>query len=107
MKKKIGILLFSIIAIALIVGFAVNAKNETNETTEDIGYYKYYTQYYIEHGDTLYEIAGKFMDEYPCIEEVYSLKEYTNLIIEINDLSTTRIIAGQHLVVPYLSEEFK
>lgn len=108
MKRKMNMLLISMM-IFLIIGLSVNAiTNEKETETDEIkSFYKYYTHYYIEHGDTLYGIAEKFMEEYPCTEEVWSQKEYAEAIADTNNLSSTKIIAGNHLVIPYLSEELK
>ena len=101
--KKVIMLASVLIILSVIIGFTVKADDSKN----DEEYYRYYTEYEIEPGDTLSGIAEKFMDKYPCIHDVYSLREYTNEIAEVNNLGTTKIISYQHLVIPYYSEELK
>ena len=105
MKKKLLLYVVTVLSLIIILGCVVKASSR--EENKNNTYYKYYTQYYIEHGDTLYDIAEKHMEEYPCDKEVYSTKEYAEEIAEVNNLGSTKIIAGQHLIIPYLEEELK
>lgn len=81
---------------------AILTKATTAEEAEKI-YYKYYTQIEITSGDSLWEIAGKYMENGPY----ESRNDYMEEVIEINQLSDTTIILGQHLVVPYYEAIYK
>lgn len=106
MRRKMNMLLIGMMMF-LVIGLSVNAFTKEKETDEFKPFYKYYTQYYVDHGDTLYGIAEKFMEEYPLTKELWSQREYADVIANTNNLSSTKIIAGNHLVIPYISEELK
>ena len=50
----------------------------------------------IESGDTLWDIASK-----NCCDEYESIDDYIEDIMKINNMSSTRIIAGYNLLIPY------
>lgn len=81
---------------------AIFTKATTRDEAKNI-YYKYYTQIEIQRGDSLWEIAGKYMENGPY----KSRKDYMEEIVEINQLSSTKIIKGQHLIVPYYENTYK
>ena len=91
-----------IIALLAIGSSVILTKATTTEEAKDV-YYKYYTQIEIADGDSLWEIAGKYMEHGPY----ESRKDYMNEVVELNQLSSTTIIAGQHLVVPYYEATYK
>lgn len=91
-----------LIALLAIGSSSILTKATTTEEAEKI-YYKYYTQIEITNGDTLWEIAGKYMVNGPY----ESRNDYMEEVIEINQLSNTTIILGQHLVVPYYEAIYK
>ncbi len=58
--------------------------------------YKYYTHLTVEEGDSLWDIAGRYMGhEYKC------RAAYIKEVKEINHLNSSCIYAGTVLVVPY------
>lgn len=64
--------------------------------------YKYYTSVEIKNGDTLWDIASKYItDEYS------SLQEYVAEVKELNGLSSDNIRSGQSIVVPYYSRDIE
>lgn len=86
-----------VVSMALsLTGFLSNAKS-SNETVS----YKYYTSIQVESGETLLSIAGENMGSYYTSAEAY-VKE----VMRINSLQNEKIIAGQHLIIPYYSENF-
>ena len=113
MKKFQALLIVLMISLIALVGVAVYADYKVSDkepstkatTTEEAKnvYYKYYTQIEIESGDSLWDIAGKYMEHGPY----ESRKDYMNEVVEINQLSSTTIIKGQHLVVPYYEASYK
>lgn len=65
-------------------------------------YYKYYTSIRVEPGDTLWEIAERYL----C-EESGSRESYIQELRQINGLNGSQIRAGQYLTVIYYSTEYK
>ncbi|MGN0432371.1 MAG: LysM peptidoglycan-binding domain-containing protein [Lachnospiraceae bacterium] len=64
--------------------------------------YKYYTSIEIAYGDSLWSIAETYAGE-----EYASAQRYIDEVKEINHMSDDNITAGQYLIVPYYSAEFK
>ncbi len=91
-----------LIALLAIGSSVILTKATTTEEAKNV-YYKYYTQIEIQSGDSLWEIAGKYMVNGPY----ESRKDYMNEIVELNQLSGTKIIKGQHLIVPYYEDTYK
>lgn len=96
------LLTICIIALLAIGSSAILTKATTTEEAKNV-YYKYYTQIKIEDGDSLWYIAGKYMENGPY----ESRKDYMNEVVELNQLSSTKIIKGQHLIVPYYEDRYK
>lgn len=77
---------------------------QTNASTgEDNVHFKYYTDIIVSKGETLWDIAEKYIDY-----SVYKNKnDYIAEVQSINHLQNKDAIrTGQHLIVPYYSEEF-
>lgn len=63
--------------------------------------YKYYTSIQVEQGDTLWNIANKYMTE-----GYADLDDYIEEICVINRISAGDIHSGQYLTIPYYSGEY-
>lgn len=96
------LLTLCLIALLAIGSSAILTKATTAEEAKNI-YYKYYTQIEIANGDSLWDIAGKYMMHGPY----ETRKDYMEEVMELNQLSSTTIISGQHLVVPYFEAVYK
>ena len=96
------LLTICLIALLAIGSSAILTKATTTEEAKKV-YYKYYTQIEIQDGDSLWDLAGKYMENGPY----KSRNDYMNEVVEINQLSSTTIIKGQHLLVPYYEASFK
>lgn len=84
---------------ALGVGFFFsNAQEET-----DSHYYKYFTSILIYPKDTLWSITETYADE----EHYPDRQKYIDEVIHINGLQEEEIQAGEYLIVPYYSSEYK
>ncbi len=79
-----------IIALLAICSSAILTKATTSDDAETV-YYKYYTQIEIQKGDSLWSLAGEYMEE----------------VAELNQLSSTTIFEGQSLIVPYYDDIYK
>lgn len=64
--------------------------------------YKYYTHLVVEEGDSLWDIAGRYMGH-----EYKDREAYIEEVCAINHLETTRIYTGTTLVVPYYDTVIK
>lgn len=91
-----------IIGLFAIGGFQILTKANTADDTEKV-YYKYYTQIEIQGGDSLWSIAGRYMENGPY----ESRNDYMKEVIKLNQLSSTKILKGQYLVVPYYEDVYK
>lgn len=81
---------------------SILSKATTKEESAKV-YYKYFTQIEIESGDSLWKIAGEYMQHGPY----ESREEYMEEVAELNGLTSTKIIAGQNLIVPYYEDIYK
>lgn len=73
-------------------GFLSNAETADGKQPEA----KYYTSILIQNGDTLWKFAQEYMGDHYESESAY-VRE----VMKINSLKEEKIIAGQHLVIPY------
>ena len=78
-----------------IISYAKSSKTE-------IPSYKYYTRITIEDGDTLTTIAKQYISH-----EYASTSAYIDEVVQMNSIDSEVIYAGQNLLIPYYSEEFK
>ena len=83
-----------VILIAVCLFTAVSGLRTVNATAPDT--YKYYTHLTVEEGDSLWDIAGRYMGH-----EYKSRAAYIKEVRSINHLESSRIYAGSVLVVPY------
>ena len=95
------IILFAAIILIFGIGicsFIVNAQFGGKQTM-----YKYYTDIRVSKGETLWEIAQKYMTE-----EYDSIYSYIDEVCSINSISDNNsIYYGQKLMIPYYSDEYK
>ena len=91
-----------IIALLAICSSAILTKATTADDPEKV-YYKYYAQIEIQKGDSLWSLAGEYMEHGPY----ESRKDYMEEVAEINQLSSTTIYEGQALIVPYYEDVYK
>lgn len=87
---------FAMILMSVILGLLVPTKAQAEDSQI---YYKYFTSYMVQKGDTLWSIARQNAHE-------ESYKEYINEVKDINHMYTDTIKAGQYIVIPYYSTEY-
>ena len=90
------LLTICIIALLAIGGSAILTKATTTDEASEV-YYTYYMEYEIQNGDSLWDIAGEYMVNGPY----ETRNEYALEVMRINHLTSTTIISGHHLVIPY------
>ena len=104
-KKNFTILISSLcLALALAIIFSgFLSKAEAKVTEPETIYYKYYANVEVQPGDTIWDLAADYMDE-----NYSSREDYIREVQELNSLADTNaIIAGQYLILPYYSTEYK
>lgn len=100
-KRLAAILIFTFCLITVLAiafgSFLSRAKAKESYNT----YYKYYTNIEIQPGDTLWNLADSYMENYE------SKTIYINEVNELNSLKDGKIVSGQSLIMPYYSTEYK
>lgn len=93
----------STLIIAILVVFSVSGLVTNARSTSDKQEYKYFMNYELEQGDSLWSVASEYYDEH-----YDSVEDYMEEICIINSVSyDTTLIAGSNLIIPYYSYEFK
>jgi len=100
MKKRFALVLVTMICLTMFSGgiLAYAKERESAQPT----YYKYYTSIHVESGDTLWDIADRYLSE-----QTGSHQEYIREVMKMNDLKSTDIRIGDTLTVFYYSTELK
>ncbi len=100
--KRQRIALAAIVAVIIFTGCFIAATLMLHAHSEDMSY-KYYTSITVESGDTLSSIADKYITG-----EYKDTRQYINEVCAINHLDEDgTIYAGENIIIPYYSEEFK
>lgn len=97
--KSMAFLLLAVVCMAMIFAASYNTISSSAS-----GGFKYYTQITVTAGDTLWDIAGTYVDG-----NVYQDRNsYISEVRRINHLDEEEtLLAGQKLIVPYYSMEYK
>ena len=93
-KERRVLILAVIVLMATCLFAAFSGLHTVTATSPDS--YKYYTHLTVEEGDSLWDIAGRYMGH-----EYKSRAAYIKEVKEINHLNGSCIYAGTVLVVPY------
>lgn len=91
----LGIVLVAVLSLHSITS---QAQDENVEVT-----YKYFTNMEVEQGDSLWNIAQENIN-YNFYD---SIQEYVDEVIDMNNLSDETIVAGQSIVIPYFSNNYR
>lgn len=100
MKKRFILVLIMVICFTTFSGGILAYAKEKDQPRET--YYKYYTTIQVEAGDTLWEIAERYL----C-EQSGSREDYIRELKQLNGLKGDMIQTGQYLTVFYYSSEYK
>lgn len=94
---SIAALIIGILFVFAFFGLDTKARSSSDEQE-----YKYFMNYELESGDTLWSVASENYDTH-----YDSLEDYMDEICIINSISyETNLIAGTSLIIPYYSCEF-
>lgn len=91
---------FLLIAICCLVFNTFFVSAHGNQEEEPVAY-TYYRSIQIEAGDTLWDIAEEYMTA-----DCSSVEEYVEKLMELNNLSSDEIHAGEKLMIAYNDTEF-
>lgn len=102
LRRNILMTVFTVLFILTlsIGGFAIGSKAQDKDN--DI-LYKYYTNIEVQYGESLWDIA----ENYFCEAKYDNYEHYIAEVMQINGLYSEEIYAGNYLIVPYYSVEFK
>ena len=99
-KSLLAIAIIVIVAVGILLGSSINALASSDKDISS--YNKYYVSIRIESGDTLWTIADEYVDGFNL-----SKADYIAEVCQINGISENNIQAGDHIVVPYYSQDIK
>ena len=97
------ILAFVTTIVLMIFVFSVYSFTSAASVDIDKISYKYFTNIKVDAGDTLWSIADEYMDA----DHYKSNKQYITEIKRMNKMTDDEIFAGQYLIIPYYSYQFK
>ncbi len=102
LKRKFVFSVMTALFVIVFTGsvFSMNAKANSSKGADD---YKYYANYCIVPGDTLWNIAEANID----YDHYNSVKEYAKEIQQINKINGEHITNGTYIMLPYYSDELK
>lgn len=101
-KQKMFIALVIVLLASLGILFGTSMNALASPKADVASYNKYYTSVKIESGDTLWNIASEYIDNFNISKE-----EYIDEVCSLNGISENEIHAGDYIVVPYYSNELK
>lgn len=93
------VLTFVLVITCSMMFFTVKTKAQNRD---EAVCYKYYKSITVSRGDSLWIYAAEYADE----DHYDSYQNYIDEVLQMNELSSESITAGQHLIVPYYSAEF-
>lgn len=97
-RRRQRILIFCVTVIVMFgVGVGFGTLLAKAEETAAEPSYKYYANIQIEKGDTLWDLAGQYMDR----GHYDSRQDYINEVMRINRMTTDRLTAGKKIIIPY------
>ena len=89
------------VALVVIITYLINTRAQIPPVP--YGYTKVVESVVIEDGDTLWDIANRYIEKYN-MEDIYRTKDLVYEIKEINNISEDYIRTGNYVIVPYLTK---
>lgn len=96
---------FSVMAIlfVLVLGTSMFSLKTRANSLEGANDYKYYTNYCVEPGESIWSIAADHID----YAHYDSIHQYAKEIQKINKITTDHITNGTYIMLPYYDDELK
>lgn len=102
-QRMRSIVSISALIIGIVIIFSLSSLDTNARSTSDKQEYKYFMNYELQRGDSLWSVAAENYDEH-----YNSIEDYIEEICIINSVSCdTELIAGSSLIIPYYSFDFK
>ena len=103
-RNLICMVLALVLTSALIIGIVLSFRMTSNAQPGKAELsFKYYTSIEVAEGETLWSIAECHADAHYA-----DIRDYVDEVVRINHLwDEDRLLAGQRLIIPYYSEEYK
>lgn len=98
LKKKLLTVIVVIILVFIMV-FVFAGTKASADTNLRVNERKYFTSYVVESGDTLWDIAGKYMTR-----EYRDRNEYIREVAVTNQMNSDELRPGQLLLLPYYAD---
>lgn len=99
-RKKLLLMILLTLLVIFGIGFGFGTLFTRAQEPEQDSAHKYYTSIEIEKGDTLWDIAEKYMDSTHYV----SKEDYLNEVMSINHMTSSKIVSGYKLIVPYYAD---
>ena len=99
-RSALAIAIILVVTLGILLGSSINALASSDKDISS--YNKYYVSIRVESGDTLWTIADEYVEGFNL-----SKIDYIQEVCQINGISEDNIKAGDHIVVPYYSQEIK
>ncbi len=94
-KSAIPLILIAAVLIAFLFSKSMSSAQESSEQRSVVPQ-RYYKSITVKNGDTLWEIAERYLPE-----DYESLEEYIYTLMRVNNLRDSRINAGQQIIIVY------
>jgi len=99
-RSIFAIAIILVVTLGILLGSSINALASSDKDISS--YNKYYVSIRVESGDTLWTIADEYVEGFNITKA-----DYIQEVCQINGISEDNIKAGDHIVVPYYSQEIK
>lgn len=100
-RKKLLLMILLTLLVIFGIGFGFGTLFTRAQEPEQNQARKYYTSIEIEKGDTLWDIAGEYMDG----THYTSREDYVNEVMTINHMTNSKLVSGHKLIVPYYADD--
>lgn len=100
-KRKMILLIVLTLVVIFVIGMEFGSMITRAKEPAAPAMYKYYANVEIQDGDTLWDLAGDYMDAAQYEDRM----DYINEVMTINGMHDTCLIEGRKIILPYYSHE--
>ena len=100
-KRKMILLIVLTLVVIFVIGMGFGSMITRAKEPAAPAMYKYYANVDIQDGDTLWDLAGDYMDAAHYEDRM----DYINEVMTINGMRDTCLIEGRKIILPYYSDE--